>query len=76
MHEVWGEGGGTHTMGGGGVATRDTEPYIHNILYISIYTYTHTSYIKSAYNRYFPQILVLVLVHGTLQLDACPYQPP
>ena len=50
--------------------------YIHNILYISIYTYTHTSYIKSAYNRYFPQILVLVLVHGTLQLDACPYQQP
>ena len=28
----WGRGGGTHTMGGGGgVATRDTEPYIHNI---------------------------------------------
>ena len=29
MYEVWGEGGGTHTMGGGGVATRDTEPYIY-----------------------------------------------
>ena len=28
MYEVWGEGGGTHTMGGGGVATRDTEPYM------------------------------------------------
>ena len=24
-----GRGGGTHTMGGGGVATRDTEPCIH-----------------------------------------------
>ena len=29
MYEVWGEGGGDHTMGGGGVATRDTEPYIY-----------------------------------------------
>ena len=33
MYEVWGEGGGTHTMGGG-VATRDTEPYIHVYMYI------------------------------------------
>ena len=28
MYEVWGEGGGTISWGGG-VATRDTEPYIY-----------------------------------------------
>ena len=32
MYEVWGEGGGTHTMGGGGGgATRDTAPYIDDV---------------------------------------------
>ena len=43
MYEVWGEGGGPYH--GGGVATRDTEPYIYiyvctrhiNILYVYIY---------------------------------------
>ena len=43
MYEVWGEGGPYH---GGGVATRDTEPYIHYIIiyvikYDNIYTYIY-----------------------------------
>ena len=40
MYEVWGEGGGTHTMGGGGVATRDTEPYIYIIVLYYIIFYS------------------------------------
>ena len=32
MYEVWGEGGGTIPWGGG-VATRDTEPYIYKYIY-------------------------------------------
>ena len=37
MHEVWGEGGGPIPWGGGGVATRDTEPYIYIYIYIYIF---------------------------------------
>ncbi len=36
-----GGGGGTHTMGGGVVATRDTEPYIYIYIYIYLKRLKH-----------------------------------
>ena len=41
-----GRGGGTHTMGGGGVATRDTEPYIYAFFLVYTMIFLIFQYIK------------------------------